>query len=39
MTLIKSHAVDMKIDEFWEVWAPHLENSAAASGLLVVFFI
>ena len=39
MALIKSHAVGMEIDEFWDVWAPHLENSAAASGVLFVFFI
>ena len=35
--LIKSHAVGMENDEFWDVWTPHLEKSAAASGLLVVF--
>ena len=39
MALIKSHAVGMEREEFWEVWMPHLEKSAAASGLLVVFLI
>ena len=39
MALIKSHAVGMEREEFWEVWTPHLEKSAAASGLLVVFLI
>ena len=31
--LIKSHAVAMEMDAFWDVWTPHLQNSAAASGL------
>ena len=32
--LIKSHALGMDVEEFWDVWTPFLENSASASGSL-----
>ncbi len=30
--LIKSHAVAMDRKVFWDIWTPHLQSSAAASG-------